>query len=67
MVKKGRVEEALQSLRLQPQAKPLRAILERNMGVGAATHEQESVGTISPADAAALSVIRAIFDGGPGD
>lgn len=64
MVKKGRVEEALQSLRLQPQAKPIRALLERNMGVDAATHDQESVGTISLADAATLSVIRALFDGG---
>lgn len=64
MIKKGRVDEALHSLREQAQAKPLRALLERNMGLTAATHDQESVGTISPADAATLSVIRALFDGG---
>jgi hypothetical protein len=63
----SRIDEALLSLRAQPQAKALRSLLERNMGVSVDAHEQESVGTISPADAAALSVIRAIFDGGPGD
>lgn len=63
----SRIDEALRSLRAQPQAKALRSLLERNMGVSVDAHEQESVGTISPADAAALSVIRAIFDGGPGD
>lgn len=63
----SKVDEALLSLRAQPQAKALRALLERNMGVSVDAHEQESVGVIQPADAAALSVIRAIFDGGPGD
>lgn len=63
----SRIDEALLSLRAQPQAKALRSLLERNMGVSVDAHDQESVGTISPADAAALSVIRAIFDGGPGD
>ena len=63
----SRIDEALLSLRAQRQAKALRSLLERNMGVSVDAHEQESVGTISPADAAALSVIRAIFDGGPGD
>ena len=63
----SRIDEALLSLRAQPQAKALRSLLERNMGVSVDAHEQESVGTISQADAAALSVIRAIFDGGPGD
>lgn len=63
----SKIDEALLSLRAQPQAKALRSLLERNMGVSVDAHEQESVGTISPADAAALSVIRAIFDGGPGD
>ena len=63
----SKIDEALLSLRAQPQAKALRSLLERNMGVSVEAHEQESVGTISPADAAALSVIRAIFDGGPGD
>ena len=63
----SRIDEALLSLRAQPQAKALRSLLERNMGVSVDAHDQESVGTISPADAVALSVIRAIFDGGPGD
>ena len=63
----SKIDEALLSLRAQPQAKALRSLLERNMGVSVDAHDQESVGTISPADAAALSVIRAIFDGGPGD
>lgn len=63
----SRIDEALLSLRAQPQAKALRSLLERNMGVSVDAHDQESVGTISPADAAALSVIRAIFDGGPDD
>lgn len=64
MSNNGRVAEAIQSLRLQPQAKALRTLLERNMGITAATHDQESVGTITPADAATLDVIRALFDGG---
>lgn len=63
----SRIDEALLSLRAQPQAKALRSLLERNMGVSVDAHDQESVGTISPTDSAALSVIRAIFDGGPGD
>lgn len=63
----GRVDEAVLSLRTQPQAKALRSLLERNLGVTADSYEQESVGTLSPEGAAALSVIRALFDGGPSE
>lgn len=61
----NRVDEALRSLRAQPQAKSLRSLLERNMGLTAESYTEESIGMIAPADDAALSVIRAIFDGGP--